>query len=433
MSITSCNRRRALALAATGLAGTALARAQVRAPAPEPQVLTVASFPDLDRATQAALPLWSREHPGVAVKLASLQYADHHTAMTTVLATGSGVPDVIALDFRFIAKFTESGGLDDLGRPPYGGMALAPLFVRYAWTQAVNSKGALCAIPADIGPGTLLYRHDLLARAGVAEAELTASWDAFIAAGRRIKVATGAYLLADAADVRDMLIRSGLKDGEGLYFDHEGRVLVESPRFVRAFEVGRTVRAAGLDARAVSWTNEWVAGFRHQRIATQMMGAWLVGHLKNWLAPDARGLWRSTGLPGGEPASYGGSFYAIPRLAQHKQAAWDFVRFMTTRREVQLQSLRTIDAFPALMSAQDDPVMDEPIAYLGGQVARPLWRDIARHVPAIRVNRYDAMATDIIRDEFEQVLSEGKPIARALADARWLLERRTRRAGRATS
>ncbi|HEV8690661.1 MAG TPA: extracellular solute-binding protein, partial [Ideonella sp.] len=214
---------------------------------------------------------------------------------------------------------------------------------------------------------------------------------------------------------------------EGLYFGTDGRVLVDTPRFQRAFELGREVRRAGLDANAVSWTNEWTAGFRQGRIATQMMGGWLVGHLKNWLAPDAAGQWRSAALPGGQYASYGGSFYAIPRLAEHKQAAWDFIRFMTTRRDVQIESLRVMDAFPALLSAQEDPLMEQPIAYLGGQPARLLWRDIARQVPAIPVNKDDALATSVIRDEFEQVLSEGKPIPQALADARALLERRTRR------
>lgn len=416
---------------AAALAAWAAPRAATAAPSTQRRTITVATFPDLDRCAKAAVDAWSRERPDVAVRIASLQYPDHHTAMTTVLATGSGVPDVMALDFRFLGKFAESGGLTDLSRAPFDGRSLAPLFVPYAFRQGFNGKGQLVAMPADIGPGTLLYRQDLLERAGVAEADLTAGWESYIAAGRRIRAATGAYLLADAADVRDILIRSGVGDGEGLYFYRDGRVLVDTPRFHRAFEIGREVRRADLDARAVAWTNEWTAGFKQNRIATQMMGAWLAGHLKNWLAPQAAGRWRSTTLPGGQYASYGGSFYAIPRLAPNPGAAWDFIRFLTTRRDIQLNSLRVADAFPALLAAQDDPAMAEPIDYLGGQRARLLWRDISRRVPAVPVNRYDAMATDIIRAEFEAVVAEGKPIPQALADARWLLERRTRRAGRA--
>lgn len=389
--------------------------------------LTVAAFPDFDRAAKAAAPRWSKLNPHIEIKVVSLQYADHHAAMASALATGSGLPDVMAVDFRFIGKFAEAGGLDDLLQPPYNAGPLREKFVRYAAAQGTNSRGEFVAMPADIGPGTLLYRKDLLEKAGVSEAQLTQSWDSYIAAGKQIKARTGAFLLADAADIRDIVLRTGLQEGEGLYFDRNGRVLVDSPRFVRAFELGRAARQAGLDAKAVAWTNEWAAGFKQNRIATQMMGAWLAGHLKNWLAPEAAGQWRSANLPGGVHGSYGGSFYAIAKKARNKVEAWRFIQFMTLDRETQLDSLRVLDAFPALAEAHGAPVMDEPLPYLGGQKARLLWRDIAAKVPPIPVNKHDAMATDVIRDEFENVATHGKDIAKALADARALIERRARR------
>ncbi len=94
------------------------------------------------------------------------------------------------------------------------------------------------------------------------------------------------------------MLRSNLPPGEGIYFDRAGRVLVDDARFVRAFELGRAAHRAGIDAGTTMWTNEWVAGFRSGRIAGQMMGSWLAGHLKNWLAPDTAGKWRSAPLPG---------------------------------------------------------------------------------------------------------------------------------------
>lgn len=414
-------------LAAWTLALLAAADAAAQAAPAAVRTVTVATFPDLDRAAKAALPRWRQLHPEVQVRILSLQYPDHHTAMTTALATGAGLPDVMALDFRFIGKFAESGGLEDLNQAPYQAAALRPRFVRYTFSQATAANGALVALPADIGPGTLLYRKDLLDRAGLTEADLTRSWESYIEAGRKLKAATGAYLLADSADIRDIVLRSGLKDGEGLYFGRDNQVLVESPRFVRAFELGRAARQAGIDARTTAWTNEWAAGFKHGRVASQMMGAWLAGHLKNWLAPDAAGRWRSAPLPGGQPASYGGSFYAIPKKAANKADAWAFMLFMTADRQTQLDSLRVLDSFPALLEAHSDALMDEPIAYLGGQPARRLWRDIAAQVPAIPVHRLDAMATDVIRAEYEAVVSQGKDLRRALADARAQIERRTRR------
>jgi multiple sugar transport system substrate-binding protein len=392
-----------------------------------PAALSIATFPDLDRAVQGALPRWNALHPNVAVQVRSLQYPDHHPAMTAALATGSGLPDVMAVDFRFIAKFAASRGLERLDAAPYEAQRLRERFARFTFPQGSTPAGELVAMPADIGPGTLVYRTDLIERAGLTEADLTASWESFIAAGRKLRQATGVFLLADAADIRDIVLRTNLQDGEGIYFDAAGNVLVESERFRRAFTLARSARQAALDTRAPPWTNDWVAGFRQNRIATQMMGCWLVGHLKNWLAPDTAGRWRSTVLPAGGHASYGGSFYAIPRQSRNKAWAWELVRFMTADKQTQLASLRTLDAFPALLEAHQDPLFDEPIAFLGGQRARRLWRDIAARVPAVRVHRLDSMATDVIRFEFEEVVAQGKDIGEALHDAAVLIERRARR------
>lgn len=425
------HRRSALTAALATLAGgLATASPRVRAQGSGQggaTTLRVASFPDLDRAARAAAPQWARQHPAVTLQIRSMQYSDHHLAMTTALATGSGLPDVMAIDLRYIGKFAASGGFVDLNQAPYDAGAHAGDYVRFAFAQGRGPGGTQVAIPADIGPGTLLYRQDLLVKAGVTEEEITRDWIHYLSAGRRIKAATGAYLMADAADLRDIALRQGLRDGEGLYFDAEGRVLVEGERFHRAFELGRAARKAGLDAHAVAWTNDWAAGFKQGRIATQMMGAWLVGHLRNWLAPDTAGLWRSAPLPGGVLAAYGGSFYAIPKKAQNKAAAWDFIRMMTADPAVQLNSLKVLDSFPALAAVHADPVMDEPLAFLAGQQARRMWRDTAARIPAIPVNRFDSLATDIIRDEFERVISKGKDIPTALRDARVLIERRARR------
>ena len=410
----------AVATLAPALAASAVAARPVT-------TITLATFPDLDRAAKAALPRWHALHPGIDVRIVSLQYTDHHNAMTTALATGSGLPDVMAIDFKFIGKFVGSGGFEDLYQSPYGAATLRDAFVPYTLAQATNAKGELGALPADIGPGTLLYRADLVAKAGLTEADFTRDWESFIAAGIKLKSATGACILASSTDIVDIVIRSGLPPGQGIYFDRDGKVLVDAPRFVRAFELGRRAHQAGIDAGTTMWTNEWVAGFRSDRIAGQMMGSWLAGHLKNWLAPATTGKWRSAPLPGGLYASYGGSFYAIPRHAQHKAEAWQFVRFMTADRQVQLAALTQFGNFPALVAAQRDPVVDEPIAFLGGQRAGVLWRDTAARVPAIPVDKYDSMATDAVRAEYQNVIARGKDIHEALADAKWLIEHRARR------
>ncbi len=415
--------RRAIALAAIAAACLAAA-GQATA---EPTTLTVAAFPAVDQIIKAAIPAWKKAHPDVDIKVVAREYADHHNAMVTTLATGSAPPDVMAVEFGFLGRFAEGKSLEDLAKAPYNGRGLTSRFVAYTIPLATNSQGELSALPTDIGPGTLYYREDILKKAGVSEADLTKSWDAYVEAGKKIKAATGAYLLATAQDMKNIVIRSNLKDGEGVYFDKNNKVVVDSPRFVKAFELAKAVRDNKLDAKIGAWSNEWSEGFKRGTIATQMMGAWLGGHLANWLAPNTKGLWRATNLPNNAYAFWGGTFYAIPKKAQHKELSWEFIKFMTLSKDVQLQAFKDQDAFPALLDAQNDTFYDQPVPFLGGQKARALWKDAVQKIPALDVSKHDQVAEEVVATELDKVLDQGKDIKQALADAKALIERRARR------
>jgi multiple sugar transport system substrate-binding protein len=391
--------------------------------------LTVAAFPLVDEIVRSALPLWRQRHPSVEVEVVSRQYADHHTAMTTALSTSVYLPDVMALEASYVGRFSQGYGLEDLSQAPYALEQLADRFVPYAFDQTRNRRGARVAVPTDIGPGTLLYRTDLLTRAGLSDADLTQSWEAYVAAGVKIKAATGAYLIGNAQSVKDIVIRSGLRPGEGLYFDKDSRVLVEAPRFRRAFELAREVRRRKLDAKVNAWSNEWAEGFRRGTLATDLTGAWMVGQMATWVAPTTKGLWRAAQLPENTFVGYGGTFYAIPRRAkpEQKTLAWEFIQLLTLDPALQLAAFKSQDAFPALLQTHQDAFFDGPVAFLGDQPARRLWRDAARRITATQVHKQANFADEVIGTELDNVLDHGKDIATALADARRLLERRAHR------
>jgi multiple sugar transport system substrate-binding protein len=115
---------------------------------------------------------------------------------------------------------------------------------------------------------------------------------------------------------------------------------------VKAFELAKAVRTAGLDANINAWTNEWTEGYKQGKFATQTFGAWFAGHLNNWLNPEATGKWRAAQLPGNSFASYGGSFYAILTKAANKAAAWEFIKYLTFNKQQQLLAFDMVDAIP---------------------------------------------------------------------------------------
>jgi len=391
--------------------------------------LTVAAYPLVDQIVKDAIPQWARRHPDVAINVVMRQYDDHHTAMTTALSTAVYLPDVMALEASYVGKFSNGGGLSDLLQPRYDIGRHRSRFVGYAYDQAINRKGQVVAAPTDIGPGTMLYRQDLLERSGVTVADLQPSWDAYIDAGIRIKKATGANLIGNVRTFKDLMIRGGLRKGQGIYFDSDSNVLVDTPRFHRAFELSLRMRRNDLEGHLETWSNEWAEAFRRNMTATELGGSWMVGQLANWVAPATKGLWRAAQLPEGTWVSYGGTYYAIPRDSDpdRKALAWELIEMMTLDTSRQLAALETQDAFPALLSAQQDPMIDEPQPFLGGQRARVLWREAASHITATAVHKQAKFAEDAVNVALDSVLDDGVPIPKALSDVARLLELRARR------
>ena len=390
--------------------------------------LTVAAFPAVDEIVKAAAVKWEQQNPGVKVKVISRAYADHHTAMTTALATSSDLPDVMAIEYGYLGRFAQSGGLIDLNSADSKLAEQLKGLVPYSVAQGAFEGFGQVAMPTDIGPGALFYRKDLLDACGADEKELTQSWDSYLKTGDCIKAKTGAALMPHARDIKDIVIRAGVKAGEGVYFDANGKSVVgKDPRFKQAFELAKQVRERGLDAKINAWSNEWGEAFKRGTVASQMMGAWLGGHLANWLAPDTKGKWRSANLPNGAYASWGGTFYSIPNKAQHKAEAWKLVQYLTQDVAQQQAALDKFNAFPALIKAQQGPDFSTPIAFLGGQPARAQWRDSAMRIVPTKVFKHDAVAEEILNAELDQVLLRGKSVSAALKDADAAITRRARR------
>jgi multiple sugar transport system substrate-binding protein len=381
-------------------------------------------FPDFDSSLKVLLPDFEKK-TGVKVDYLMNNHGDHHTKLTTNLATGSGAGDVIVVDVEKIGPFVASGGLVNLSEK-YGADKFEESFAPYAWAQGKGADGGMYGIPVDLGPGVMYYRTDVFEKAGIKVEDAIKDWDSYIAAGEALKK-QNVQLIASAADVAQAIIFTTVPEGEGLYFDKDGNPVVTSERFVHAFEVAKEIREKELDGRILAWSNEWYEGFRQGTLATQLSGAWLLGHLQNWMAPDTAGKWAVSNLPDGIYGSWGGSFLSIPTQAANQDDAWKLIEYMTTDREVQLEAFETIAAFPANISTYDDAMFDESVDFLGGQKARHVFANVAKNIKPVQPAKGDHVARSIILENaLMEVLDEGKDIKVALSEAERLIKRRTR-------
>lgn len=404
-----------LTLAAFTALGTAQAGTEIR----------FDGFPDFDSSLKKILPEFKKVQPDIEVKYLMNNWGDHHNKLTTNLATGSGAGDVVVVDVAKIGAFAQSGGLVDLSAT-FNADQYKDQFPAYAWAQGQDTNGHQFGMPVDLGPGVMYYRNDIAEQMGVNIKDVIKSWDSYIEYGKKLKE-KNIYLIASAADVAEAILTTTVEEGNGVFFDANGKPLLTSPRFIRAFETAKKIRDLGLDARISAWTNEWYEGFKSGSVATQLSGAWLLGHLKNWIAPQTAGKWRVSNLPDGIYGSWGGSFLAIPKQSAHKKEAWELIKFMTLNQDIQKLAFRTIAAFPANVNTYNDPMFDEPVEFLGGQKARRLFAEIAAKVKPVKPAKGDHIARSIVMDNaLMEVLDNGRDIREALEDAERLLKRRLR-------
>lgn len=381
-------------------------------------------FPDFDSSLKVLLPEFEKES-NIKVDYLMNNHGDHHTKLTTNLATGSGAGDVIVVDVEKIGPFVASGGLVNLSKT-YGVDKYEKDFAAYAWAQGKGADGDMYGIPVDLGPGVMYYRTDIFEKYGIDTKEAIKDWDSYIAAGVKLKK-HNIQLIASAADVAQAIIYTTVPEGEGLYFDKEGKSVVTSERFVKAFTVAKELRDKGLDGRILAWSNEWYEGFRNGTFATQLSGAWLLGHMKNWIAPDTSGKWAVSNLPDGIYGSWGGSFLSIPKQSKNQDDAWKLIEYMTVNPQSQLSAFATIAAFPSNVTTYNDDLFNQPIEFLGGQKARQVFANVAKNIKPVAPAKGDHVARSIILENaLMEVLDEGKDIKVALSEAERLIKRRTR-------
>ncbi len=360
------------------------------------------------------------KYPNVTVELKVADWQTHHDRLTTVIAAGEVPNDVEAIDTAYLGKFMNTATLTDLNQAPFNAKSFTGALVPYAVKNATTPDGKLMALPVDIAPGVLLYRKDLADKAGVSFDEL-ASWDQYIDACKKVMSAVnkpGAKMkvfgVPHPGDVALCPINGGLT---GLV-DESGNPLAPKEKFIAALELAKKVRAAKIDGDFSSWSQPWEAAYTNGQIVTSPNGAWFVGTLATGFAANESGLWRMAYLPGKEYVSFGGSYLVIPAKvpADRKPAAWEVLKYFTANKEAQLLNFKVLTAFPVLVALYTDPVMDEPVEYLGGQKARQIVVDVAKNCKPDRITAGDAAIQGILINAINAVAT-GADVEKAYAEA----------------
>lgn len=407
-----------MAMAMVGCSKEKKGAEAVQIPAYDPEKsynLSIGCYGDLEKAYQAVMATedFKAKFPNITIEFQTADFGGHHSRLTTVLAAGEATNDIEALEVGYVAKFVEGGGLTNLAADPYNAIDAGKDVVDFAMSNATTRKGHLVAFPVDIAPAVMFYRKSIVDAAGVSVENL-ASWDEYIEIGKKLtrdRDGDGVddqFAIPNASDVA----MTPLNGGKGGWFNSEGKVLEPKEKFTAALRLVKEIREAGIDGDLGAWTGPWTQSFADGTVVTTVNGAWFGGALKTWIATDTAGDWRVTKLPGNTLAALGGTYLAIPAKVadEQKAVAWEVIKYLGTSANAQITTFTTIDAFPALTTVFNDPIMDEPVEYFGGQKIRQLYAEVASEIPSASVSEYDAAVLSVFSNALTDVLVNGKSI-----------------------
>lgn len=194
----------------------------------------------------------------------------------------------------------------------------------------VRLDGKTKGLPFGLSTPVVYYNNDVLKRAGVEVGALLKDWDAFAQLAPRVKAVTGQPIVGFGTNF-DWPVQSLIQNAGGRVVDDSGQPAMDSPEAVGALKVIADLKRDGFFSVATSAENS--AAFRGGTMALFIAS---IASLRGLRAAVKFDMGTSTfptykGRP--RKMSTGGSFIAVyARDGQQQAAAWQFLKFVASRR-----------------------------------------------------------------------------------------------------
>ena len=352
---------------------------------------------------------------------------EYETKVQTALLGGETEPDIIGAEPGWITMFMEAGffaNLDDFGAQDYAGAQ-----VDYVWQEGQDEDGVQRAISYQITPAGFYYRRDVAeAVFGYSDpesvAKLFTSYETIMEAAREAK-AKGYRLFASDSEL-----------GYCTYNEPwvvDGVLNLNDERLDR-MEMTSAFYNEGLTAYAAQWTTPWYSSMAGEvpvlteevQWGTDDLNVWggdseeaaedfmeqaaalgfnettevMAFGLPSWgnlilqnHAGDTFGNW---GFVAGPTAGWGGgSYFGISENSEKKDAAWEFIKWMTLDEDAlewwyqEGGDQGTGGDAVSLVSLLEKHSSDTNEAY-GGQTLYKEWMEVAKDIDFSVETKYDS-------------------------------------------
>jgi ABC-type glycerol-3-phosphate transport system substrate-binding protein len=349
--------------------------------------------------------VYNEKHPEMEFSLDILQTdaGEIATKFLTAAATGDPklMPDFFGLQHFWFPRIMKAQLEDEiLDLRPYIEKDLPDLANYEMWMYSDKIYGLNWSLSACV----YYYNKELLDKAGVDPMGFV-TYDDFIAAGKKSRKATGAYMTPiDVAAWNQYQIFFLQNDG-GI-FDKQGKVVLDDPKNIEALEMWKRL----LD-EDVAWpvTEFYSAGpfeaYRNEVLAGCIMADWYGDYVMKPKIPEMKGKWRLAPLPafrkgGRRTAKRGGTGVYIVKKSPYKDMALDFFKFCYFDVDSLVRKFQMISYFPNYKPAMKDPrLLEFKDEFYGGQKIGKLYLDLFDEIPPYYHSPYMLESFDILNTE----------------------------------
>ena len=251
-----------------------------------------------------------------------------------VLASGSGCPDVFALEDAFVRKYIESGLLLDI-TDVYNEVKDKV----YAYPVEVGSyEGKVYGMSWQVTPGAVFYRRSLAKKyLGTDEPdevqEYISNWDKFLETAELLRQKSNGdcYIVSSTGDMFKPY-SAGRKDPWVV-----NDKLVIDPKMEEYMDMCKTLHDKGYEGRVAAWSEGWFAGMKgtlkdetgkDKEVFSYFLPTWGLHYVLKTNAPDTSGDWAMCAGPVGY--RWGGTWVGAWKGTKNPNAAKELIKYVAT-------------------------------------------------------------------------------------------------------
>lgn len=344
----------------------------------------------------------SERYPDAEINIQQIPFDTLYDRLATLaLAGGRGAPDLVDVEQgpfnRFVGDEMMFEPLDSyLQASNHEDSIVRGKLDLFSW------DGQIYGLEHALTPVFLYYRADVFEEHGIETPIET--WGDFYEIGMRLQEQDVALTYSPLISSTRMAMADVLLQQRGEpTFDAEG-----SPNI-------RTNDYAEVHAMLQRWLDDGIAvpvetttdftGFLNQERYVSFIGAdWTGGQLRQQV-PDQEGLWRIMPLPvfeEGQPrtGTWGGTGLTMLKTSRDKEFAWEFMELAQLTVSNAIRRFELISLYPPLKAALDEPALNEPVSYFGGQSVGAVVADIADEIPSQNPSRARTLYAEAVDAHF---------------------------------